>query len=96
MCGCGNLLNLSYQYDPLGNISQITDNLMADSQTFTYDHLNRLITANGGSDFGCTLPCYGHSYNKLGNITPAMPAKIHGNMTGRADSTGSIVQTAVI
>lgn len=44
----GNVLDLSYANDPVGNILTITDNLQASkSQTFDYDNLNRLIDAQG-------------------------------------------------
>ncbi len=44
------LLNLSYGYDYVGNITGITDGLnAARSQTFGYDELNRLTHANSAS-----------------------------------------------
>ncbi|MFC1703550.1 SpvB/TcaC N-terminal domain-containing protein [Candidatus Omnitrophota bacterium] len=55
--------DLSYQYDSAGNILSITNNLNSVySQNFTYDELNRLMTANG---------VYGskaYAYDEIGNM----------------------------
>ncbi|MCI0397132.1 MAG: hypothetical protein L0322_19625, partial [Chloroflexi bacterium] len=73
-----NLQNLSYTYDPAGNIESIINDLAGDAeddvQEFTYDSLNRLQTAEGVNPmYGCTtfVHCYNHtySYDPLGNIT---------------------------
>ncbi|MEW5986447.1 MAG: RHS repeat-associated core domain-containing protein [Chloroflexota bacterium] len=76
----GSLLNFSYQYDKVGNVTQIEDRTMPDIwgnpqvQTFAYDHLGRLLTAaaTGGNGNGL----YNHSYTygtanqqQLGNLT---------------------------
>jgi YD repeat-containing protein len=46
--GATTIQNLSYAPDPAGNILSITDNLTpARTQAFTYDDLNRLLTASG-------------------------------------------------
>jgi len=39
------LQNFTYQYDPVGNINSIADSVNSQTQTFTYDALDRLITA---------------------------------------------------
>lgn len=58
----GGLLNRIYGYDPVNNITSIVNSLSnTNSQSFSYDALNRLITANGG---------YGnlsYSYDAVGN-----------------------------
>ena len=70
----GNLLDLSYQYDNVGNIDQMTDASAAvgGSQTlsFGYDHLDRLTGAVVSGATG-VIPGYSHSYdtNEIGNIT---------------------------
>ncbi len=51
------LQNLSYQYDAGGNITKITDAIAVQDQTFTYDSINRLTSAQatgstGGGDGG--------------------------------------------
>ncbi|MCL4872305.1 MAG: hypothetical protein KJ063_25370 [Anaerolineae bacterium] len=66
--------NRSYQYDPVGNITQIVTDLQGQSQetqTFSYDSLDRLKTAQAS---GGPTP-YNHSgsndydYDPIGNIT---------------------------
>ncbi|WLQ11864.1 hypothetical protein O5O45_19225 [Hahella aquimaris] len=58
------VMRRSYGYDPLGNITSITDQLdSAQSQSFGYDALSRLETADGG---------YGdirYDYDAVGNRT---------------------------
>ena len=56
--------NLSYTYNAVGNVTGVTDN--ADStrtQTFTYDDLQRLLTAAGA--YGTTS----YAYDAVGNRT---------------------------
>jgi RHS repeat-associated protein len=61
------LLDLNYTYDDAGNVSTIFEDVSNDSQTFTYDHRDRLVTATatGGP------ANYNHIYNYdlLGNIS---------------------------
>jgi YD repeat-containing protein len=61
------LLDLNYTYDDVGNVSTIFEDVSGDSQSFTYDHRDRLVTAaaTGGP------ANYNHIYNYdlLGNIS---------------------------
>ncbi|MDO8336431.1 MAG: RHS repeat-associated core domain-containing protein, partial [Candidatus Saccharibacteria bacterium] len=58
----GGLLNRTYGYDPVNNITSIVNSLNnSNSQSFSYDALNRLITANGG--YGNL----GYGYDAVGN-----------------------------
>jgi RHS repeat-associated protein len=58
------LQDLSYTYDPLGNITAITDALdPSASQTFGFDDLNRMISASGA--YGA----HNYSYDPIGNMT---------------------------
>jgi len=58
----GGLLNRTYGYDPVNNITSIVNSLnTTNSQSFSYDALNRLITANGG--YGSL----GYDYDAVGN-----------------------------
>jgi RHS repeat-associated protein len=41
----GSLQNFTYQYDSVGNITSIADSVNSQTQTFTYDALDRLVTA---------------------------------------------------
>jgi RHS repeat-associated protein len=64
----GDLINLTYGFDYVGNITQITDNLVADgskNRTYTYDSLNRLTEANSPSYGGSLV----YQYDKAGNMT---------------------------
>jgi len=58
------LQNMNYQFDPVGNVMSIADQLDSSrNQNFTYDHLNRLTNAvgeYGNETFG---------YDSLGNFT---------------------------
>ncbi|MFZ5929838.1 MAG: RHS repeat-associated core domain-containing protein [Pseudomonadota bacterium] len=62
--------NLTYSYDPAGNITAIADAVTpARNQRFAYDDLNRLTTANG------VYGAYGYSYDLSGNrIAQSRPA----------------------
>jgi RHS repeat-associated protein len=55
--------NFSYQYDNVGNISQITDGVGPMTQTFAYDPLDRLAQASG--PYGTS----DYAYDSLGNLT---------------------------
>jgi|GEM_PF-3200168 len=66
----GNQQNLSYGRDNVGNITSITDNLGGTaSRTFTYDDLNRLITASGPFGPNQAQQNCSYGYNAIGNIT---------------------------
>ena len=59
------LVDHTYSFDDIGNIENITDNdNSANSQTFTYDDLDRLKTANSGN-YGSLI----YAYDKIGNFT---------------------------
>jgi RHS repeat-associated protein len=55
--------DLSYQYDSVGNIIQITDSVNTATQSFQYDELNRLVVASGDS-YGTRY----YDYNEIGNM----------------------------
>ncbi len=57
------LQSFGYAYDNVGNITTLTDNRTpANSQTFTYDALDRLVSATG------SYGSHSYSYNTIGNI----------------------------
>ncbi len=59
-------INLSYAYDSVGNITNITDYLdSTKTRTYRYDDLNRLIQA-GSTSYGGNLV---YQYDKIGNMT---------------------------
>ena len=60
----GDIQDLSYGYDAAGNILTIVDAVHTATQTFTYDHLNRLKTADNPGRYGFR----NYEYDVLGNI----------------------------
>lgn len=63
-----NQQNLTYVHDPVGNITSIADTLFTASRTFTYDDLNRLLTASGTFGSGQSQQNCTYGYNAIGNI----------------------------
>ncbi len=59
----GTLQDFSYRFDPIGNVSGITDRVHTATQSFEYDPLNRLTKAVGA--YG-TLT---YAYDPIGNMT---------------------------
>ncbi|MBK8987688.1 MAG: hypothetical protein IPM39_16685 [Chloroflexi bacterium] len=61
--------DFTYEYDRVGNITKMTtaSNTGTDIQDFSYDHLNRLVSATGNG----VTPTYSaaYVYNQIGNIT---------------------------
>ncbi|MFH1055157.1 MAG: toxin TcdB middle/N-terminal domain-containing protein, partial [Candidatus Altiarchaeota archaeon] len=55
--------DLNYQYDPAGNVLNIDDKTTQSNQHFTYDGLNRLLTAEEDGGYW-----ENYTYNSLGNI----------------------------
>ena len=65
------VLNLSYTYQPNGNISQLTDATRNETINYTYDELDRLIGASGPYS-------QGYTYDAVGNIqTTGSPTKTY-------------------
>ena len=63
--------DITYTYDPVGNITQIDDNSYTDARklaTFAYDDLYRLTSASS-TDEGIELYHHTYSYDSIGNIT---------------------------
>jgi len=58
----GKIQDLNYSFDNTGNITNIQDNVNSGSQSFLYDDLNRLVSAQG--PYG-TLS---YAYDPLGNV----------------------------
>ncbi len=66
--GSGNVQNLSYQWDALGNLISRTDTLHSASEAFGYDLLNRLTSAQVTNGSG-VQPAVSYAYDALGDIT---------------------------
>lgn len=67
---CAEILqNLHYGYDDAGNVARIGDQItLPNTQTLTYDDLDRLLTANGPYGAGGAPDTITYTYNELGNI----------------------------
>ena len=61
--GAALIQNLAYSYDADSNISAINDSINTDTQQFTYDSMNRLVSATG-QGYGTEA----YSYDSLGNL----------------------------
>ncbi|MEW6562799.1 MAG: NAD(+)--dinitrogen-reductase ADP-D-ribosyltransferase [Pseudomonadota bacterium] len=67
LAGVGNAVqNTSYKYDSLGNLKTRVDAVNGLTETYSYDNLNRILTAASLSGAVNTLNSY--SYNAIGNI----------------------------
>jgi RHS repeat-associated protein len=67
----GSLQNFTYQYDPVGNILSIADSVNSQTQTFTYDALDRLVTAGAtgtSQQGGYATETYGYD-SATGNLS---------------------------
>ncbi|MCZ7668981.1 MAG: hypothetical protein M5U34_18210 [Chloroflexi bacterium] len=65
------MMDVRIGHDPAGNVVAVRDYLNDNQvQRFSYDHLNRLITASTEDANGSSLAAYNHSYtyNQIGNI----------------------------
>jgi len=59
----GKVQDLTYQFDSVGNITQLNDYVNTATQTFLYDDLDRLTQATG------SYGSFGYSYDSIGNMT---------------------------
>jgi len=59
----GNIQNFNYTYDNVGNVKTINDSVNGQVSTFTYDDLNRLLSASIPSVYAQSW-----TYNSIGNI----------------------------
>jgi len=59
----GALQSLAYKYDSKGNIIQMNESVDGKYQSYSYDDLDRLITAQENSGFD-----YEYGYNSIGNL----------------------------
>jgi RHS repeat-associated protein len=64
----GAMQNLAYAYDPVGNVTQITDGVGTATRTFTYDALRRLSSATGQFGPSQTTISETYAYDAIGNI----------------------------
>ncbi len=72
VAGASNLQDVSYTYDPVGNISAITDNSATDTKkniTLGYDALNRLTAYTVAGAVNGNNHSETYTYDPVGNIT---------------------------
>jgi RHS repeat-associated protein len=63
------LQNLTYTYDPAGNVASITDvNTPQNNQNFVYDHLDRLTSATGPYGSSGAQATLNYAYDSIGNL----------------------------
>ena len=68
------LQDLTYQFDNVGNVMSITDTINTNTQTFNYDHLDRLALAINSAVGGYGTHAF--SYNAIGNMLTKGPATL--------------------
>ncbi len=61
------LVDLSYEYDPVGNISQIDDGVRQEERTYQYDFLDRLTYAGVYAGQQMIEERY-YTYDQIGNL----------------------------
>ena len=83
--------NLAYQYDFKGNITTLTDTENGITHAYTYDNLDRLLTATGT---GQNPYSQTYAYDRIGNITSKSDvgnyAYTYGNRPHAVRTAGSI------
>jgi RHS repeat-associated protein len=90
-----NQQNMSYLYDHVGNVTSITDSLFTAGRSFTYDDLNRSLTASG--PFGSNPPqsqqdCT-YVYDSIGNMTNKCGAVLEYNHSMHPSAVSKNVAT---
>ena len=66
--GGNHIQHLTYNYDGVGNVTDITDGLTGEVREFFYDALNRLSEARGNYGPGQTYTTLSYAYEANGNI----------------------------
>jgi RHS repeat-associated protein/uncharacterized repeat protein (TIGR01451 family) len=66
--GVDDLIDFNYEYDDGGNITSLIDNVLGESFKFEYDHLDRLISAEGAAESEFMAYRQTFDYDSLGNI----------------------------
>jgi RHS repeat-associated protein/uncharacterized repeat protein (TIGR01451 family) len=69
--GVEDLIDFTYAYDDAGNITSIIDSVLNENFTYTYDDLNRLLTADAYTDSQEVIYRQKWNYDSLGNILQA-------------------------
>jgi len=64
----GNLQDLNYNFDKVGNLSTLIDNLQSNIRTYQYDDLNRLTRAENIPNTSSGYLTYTYQYDAIGNM----------------------------
>ncbi|MFA5119283.1 MAG: RHS repeat-associated core domain-containing protein [Candidatus Omnitrophota bacterium] len=67
--GASTLQDLNYLFDKNGNVTTLTDNLRSNIRTYTYDDLDRLMSAANVPATGGGYTTYNYQYDSIGNMT---------------------------
>ena len=93
------LVNREMQYDAVGNITRIVDGVNTETVDYTYDDLDRLLTASAPTGESFAYNTIGNMTSKAGaaldygTTTPKHAVKSHGTTTYTYDANGSMTAT---
>ena len=90
------LVNREMQYDAAGNVTKIVDGVNSETIDYTYDELNRVLTASVPTGESFAYDTIGNMTSKAGTAlsygttTPKHAVKSHGTTTYTYDANGSL------
>ena len=90
------LVNREMQYDPVGNVTKIVDGVNSETVDYTYDDLDRLLTASVPTGESFAYDTIGNMTSKAGTTldygttAPKHAVKSHGSTTYTYDANGSM------
>ena len=90
------LVNREMQYDPVGNVTKIVDGVNSETIDYTYDDLNRILTASVPAGESFAYDTIGNMTSKAGTAldygttSPKHAVKSHGSTTYTYDANGSM------
>ena len=90
------LVNREMQYDAVGNVTKIVDGVNSETIDYTYDELNRVLTASVPTGESFVYDTIGNMTSKAGTAldygttSPTHAVKSHGTTTYTYDANGSL------
>ena len=90
------LVNREMQYDPVGNVTKTVDSVNSETVDYTYDELDRLLTASAPSGESFVYNTIGNMTSKsgttldYGTTSPKPGVKTYGSASYTYDANGSI------
>ena len=90
------LVNREMQYDAVGNVTKIVDGVNSETIDYTYDELNRVLTASVPAGESFAYDTIGNMTSKAGTAldygttSPKHAVKSHGTTTYTYDANGSL------